>query len=160
VKRRIGSPREHQLAVARAGSGGDEAADPLSARKAADDERSRWTAFYGPAELNHLAAVILNRNGEPAKAEAMAHRALAKIPAEFQRNRALATCQLGLAQLRQGEPEQATAIAATVFAIMEGAPTAWAHAHLDRRLPPRPVPAGAANDVRPPFGRNRPARHQ
>ncbi|MYV39084.1 XRE family transcriptional regulator [Streptomyces sp. SID1328] len=90
--------------------------------KAAEDERPRWTAFYGPAELNHLAAIILNHNGEPAEAEAMAHRALAKIPAEFQRNRALATCQLGLAQLRQGEPEQATATAATVFTIMDGAP--------------------------------------
>ncbi|RRQ80198.1 transcriptional regulator [Streptomyces griseofuscus] len=91
-------------------------------QKAAEDERPRWTAFYGPAELNHLAAIILNRNGEPAEAEAMAHRALAKIPAEFQRNRALATCQLALAQLRQGEPEQATATAATVFTIMDGAP--------------------------------------
>ncbi|MFH9135070.1 XRE family transcriptional regulator [Streptomyces sp. NPDC017524] len=88
-------------------------------RKAAEDERPRWTAFYGPAELNHLAAIILNHNGEPAEAEAMAHRSLAKIPAEFQRNRALATCQLALAQLRQGEPEQATATAGTVFTIME-----------------------------------------
>ncbi|GAA2477014.1 hypothetical protein GCM10010406_11540 [Streptomyces thermolineatus] len=91
-------------------------------RKAAEDERPRWTAFYGSAELHHLAAIILNRNGEPAEAEAMAHRALAKIPAEFQRNRALATCQLALAQIRQGEPEQATATAATVFTIMDGAP--------------------------------------
>ncbi|SCF92502.1 hypothetical protein GA0115255_111415 [Streptomyces sp. Ncost-T6T-2b] len=91
-------------------------------RKAAEDERPRWTAFYGPAELNHLAAIILNHNGESAEAEAMAHRSLAKIPAEFQRNRALATCQLALAQLRQGEPEQATATAGTVFTIMEGAP--------------------------------------
>jgi hypothetical protein len=91
-------------------------------RKAAEEERPRWTAFYGPAELNHLAAIILNHNGESAEAEAMAHRALAKIPAEFQRNRALATCQLALAQLRQGEPEQATTTAATVFTIMDGAP--------------------------------------
>lgn len=91
-------------------------------RKAVEDDRPRWTAFYGPAELNHLAAVILNHNGESADAEAMAHRALAKIRADFQRNRALATCQLALAQLRQGEPEQATATAATVFQIMDGAP--------------------------------------
>ncbi|MEF9906470.1 XRE family transcriptional regulator [Streptomyces sp. P9-A2] len=90
--------------------------------KAAEDERPRWTAFYGAAELNHLAAIILNHNRESAHAEAMAHRALAKIPGEFQRNRALATCQLALAQLRQGEPEQATATAATVFTIVEGAP--------------------------------------
>ncbi|MFD3909986.1 XRE family transcriptional regulator [Streptomyces sp. NPDC058603] len=91
-------------------------------RKAVEDERPRWTAFYGPAELNHLAAVILNHNGESAGAEAMAHRALAKMPEGFQRNRALATCQLALAQLRQDEPEQATATAATVFKIMDGAP--------------------------------------
>jgi transcriptional regulator with XRE-family HTH domain len=90
--------------------------------KAAPNERPRWTAFYGPAELNHLAAIVLNHNGQSAQAEAMAHRALAKIPAEFQRNRALATCQLALAQLHQGEPEQATATAATVFTIMDGAP--------------------------------------
>ncbi|WP_343244418.1 XRE family transcriptional regulator [Streptomyces sp. SID11385] len=90
-------------------------------RKAADERRPRWTAFYGPAELNHLAAIVLNRNGQPAEAEAMAHRALAKLPTEFQRNRALITCQLASAQLHQGEPEQATATASTVFAIMEGA---------------------------------------
>ncbi|MFE0921269.1 XRE family transcriptional regulator [Streptomyces nigra] len=90
--------------------------------KAVEDERPRWTAFYGPAELNHLAAIILNGNGQSAEAEAMAHRALAKIPAEFQRNRALATCQLALAQLRQGEPEQATNTAASIFTIMDGAP--------------------------------------
>ncbi|OEJ22114.1 transcriptional regulator [Streptomyces agglomeratus] len=91
-------------------------------RKATEEERPRWTAFYGPAELNHLAAIILNGNGQSAEAEAMAHRALAKIPEGFQRNRALATCQLALAQLRQGEPEQATNTAATVFTIMDGAP--------------------------------------
>lgn len=85
-------------------------------------ERARWTAFYGTAELDHLAAIIHNYNKEPAIAEAMAHRALAKIPAEFQRNRALATCQAALAQLHQGDPEHATATAATVFTIMDGAP--------------------------------------
>lgn len=91
-------------------------------RNAVEDERPRWTAFYGQAELNHLAAIMLNQNGESANAEAMAHRALAKIPEEFQRNRALATCQLAFAQLRQGEPEQATTTAASVFTIMDGAP--------------------------------------
>ncbi|WP_432104076.1 XRE family transcriptional regulator [Streptomyces sp. bgisy091] len=90
-------------------------------RKAVEEERPRWTAFYGSAELSHLAAIILNRNGQASEAEAMAHRALAKLPPEFQRNRALATCQLALAQLRQGEPEQATNTAATVFTIMDGA---------------------------------------
>lgn len=89
--------------------------------KAGGVERPRWTAFYGPAELNHLAAIILNHNGQSAAAEAMAHRALSRIPEEFQRNRALATCQLALAQLRQGEPEQATGTATSVFTIMDGA---------------------------------------
>ncbi|OQR63362.1 transcriptional regulator [Streptomyces maremycinicus] len=109
----MGDPRAAQRALGMAQE---------SLRKAADEDRPRWTAFYGPAELNHLAAIILNRNGKSDEAEAMAHRALAKIPAEFQRNRALAACQLALAQLQQGEPEQATATASTVFDIMNGAP--------------------------------------
>lgn len=93
-----------------------------SFRKAADEERPRWTAFYGTAELNHLAAIIMNRNGRHAEAEAMAHRALGGIPPEFRRNRALATCQLASAQLHQGELEQAAQSAANVFAIMAGTP--------------------------------------
>jgi transcriptional regulator with XRE-family HTH domain len=109
----LGDPRAAKMALGAAQE---------TLRKAAEEERPRWTAFYGPAELNHLAAIILNHNGESAEAESMAHRALAKIPAEFQRNRALATCQLALAQLRQGEPEQATTTAATVFTIMDDAP--------------------------------------
>ncbi|MFC5904480.1 XRE family transcriptional regulator [Streptomyces zhihengii] len=98
------------------------AAAQESLGKADEDERPRWTAFYGASELNHLAAIILNHNGESAEAEAMAHRSLAQISPEFQRNRGLATCQLALAQLRQGELEQATTTAATVFTIMDGAP--------------------------------------
>ncbi|MGW1148275.1 XRE family transcriptional regulator [Streptomyces sp. NPDC002454] len=90
-----------------------------SLAKSQTGTRPRWTAFYGPAELDHLAAIIFNRNGEPAKAEAMAHRALARMPGSFQRNRALVTCQLALAQVRQGEPEQATETAADVFQIMQ-----------------------------------------
>ncbi|MFF8638953.1 XRE family transcriptional regulator [Streptomyces pilosus] len=90
--------------------------------RAAKGEHPRWTAFFGPAELHHLAAIIFNHNGQHAHAEAMAHRALATLPSEFRRNRALATCQLALAQLRQGEPEQATETAASVFTIMDGTP--------------------------------------
>ncbi|MFM9700142.1 helix-turn-helix domain-containing protein [Streptomyces europaeiscabiei] len=90
--------------------------------KAPEEQRPRWTAFYGKAELNHLAALILNQNRKSAEAEAMAHRALAGIPLEFRRNRALATCQLAIAQLQQEEPEQATETAASVFTIMDGTP--------------------------------------
>ncbi|MGW1728903.1 XRE family transcriptional regulator [Streptomyces sp. NPDC002306] len=109
----LGDPRAAKKAL-------DTAQDALG--RATEGDRPRWTAFHGPAEINHLAAIICNHNGECANAEAMAHRALATIPPEFQRNRALATCQLALAQLRQGEPEQATATATTVFTIMAGAP--------------------------------------
>ncbi|MET7440251.1 XRE family transcriptional regulator [Streptomyces sp. NPDC004082] len=124
----FGSMGRVRLALAHSSLGDPQAAKRAlgtaqeTLRKAVEDERPRWTAFYGPAELNHLAAIILNRNGQSAEAEAMAHRALAKIPGDFPRNRALATCQLAFAQLRQGEPEQATSTAATVFTIMDGAP--------------------------------------
>jgi tetratricopeptide (TPR) repeat protein len=88
--------------------------------KAPERERPRWTAFYGQSELDHLAAVVHYNSGSHTLAEAMAHRALARIPTAFRRNRALATAQLALAQLHQGEPEQATTTAADVFAIMDG----------------------------------------
>ncbi|MEH0521570.1 hypothetical protein QBA38_21585 [Streptomyces stelliscabiei] len=86
--------------------------------KAPERERPRWTAFYGQSELDHLAAVVHYSSGSHTLAEAMAHRALARIPTAFRRNRALATAQLAL--LHQGEPEQATATAADVFTIMDG----------------------------------------
>ncbi len=85
-------------------------------------ERPRWTAFYGQAELDHLAAVVHYNSGHHAHAEAMAYRALAKIPTAFRRNRALATAQLALAQLHQGDAEQATVTAADVFTMMGGDP--------------------------------------
>ncbi|MFE1326727.1 helix-turn-helix domain-containing protein [Streptomyces sp. NPDC058741] len=86
--------------------------------RVADRERPRWTAFYGQAELDHLAAIVQFNSGRHAHAEAMAHRALARIPMAFRRNKALATAQLALAQLHQGEAEQATASATDVFQIM------------------------------------------
>ncbi|MFJ5643030.1 helix-turn-helix domain-containing protein [Streptomyces sp. NPDC093223] len=90
--------------------------------KVDERERPRWTAFYGQAELDHLAAVVQFNSGRPTHSEAMAHRALAKIPTSFRRNKALATAQLALAQLHQGEAEQATLTASNVFAIMDGDP--------------------------------------
>lgn len=90
--------------------------------KASEGERPRWTAFYGAAEVDHLASVVHSHVGEHARAEATAHRALARIPPAFRRNRALATARLALAQLHQGDAELATATAADVFAIMDGDP--------------------------------------
>jgi transcriptional regulator with XRE-family HTH domain len=124
----FGSMGRVRVALAHATLGDSRAAErSLSAaqstlRKAEDGDHPRWTAFYGPAERDHLAAIILNHSARHAHAEAAAHQALARIPHAFRRNRALATCQLALAQLRQGEPEQATQAAASVFAIMDGSP--------------------------------------
>ncbi|AZP14732.1 XRE family transcriptional regulator [Streptomyces aquilus] len=89
---------------------------------APERERPRWTTFYCQAELDHLGAIVNHRSGRYTHAEAMAHRALAKIPPSFRRNRALATAQLALAQLHQGDSEQATATAADVFTVMAGTP--------------------------------------
>jgi hypothetical protein len=84
--------------------------------------RPRWTAFYGQAELDALAAIVHNLTGAPEHSEAISHRALAAIPRQFRRNRALATAELALAQLHQGEAEHACATASNVFTIMEGTP--------------------------------------
>lgn len=90
--------------------------------KATAENRPRWTAFYGPAELEHIAAVVCNSLGEPDRAEARAHSALAKMPEAFRRNRALVTATLAIAQLKQGEIERATTTAGNVFTIMGDAP--------------------------------------
>lgn len=84
--------------------------------------RPSWVAFYGPAELNAITAIVRDRTGDPAEAEAASHRALANIAPEFRRNRALATARLALSQLHQREVEQACSTAATVFVTMDGAP--------------------------------------
>ncbi|MFJ4337913.1 hypothetical protein [Streptomyces sp. NPDC088915] len=86
------------------------------------DPRPSWTAFYGPAELTALTAVVRNRIGDFAEAEAASHRALSAIPRQFRRNRAMATAQLALAQVRQGDVDQACASASAAFELMEGHP--------------------------------------
>ncbi|MEU5426871.1 hypothetical protein AB0H73_14875 [Streptomyces olivoreticuli] len=92
-------------------------------RKAERDiPRPSWVAFYGPAELSAITAIVRDRIGDPAAAEAASHRALASIPAQFHRNRALATTRLALAQLHQGDIEQACATASSAFDHMAGYP--------------------------------------
>ncbi|WP_409062076.1 XRE family transcriptional regulator [Streptomyces sp. SYP-A7185] len=90
--------------------------------KAHDRPRPPWVSFYGPAELHALSAVVRDRIGEHAAAEAASYRALAVLPAHFRRNRALITCRLALAQLHQGDADQACATSEEVFAFMSGAP--------------------------------------
>ncbi|GGO45802.1 hypothetical protein GCM10012287_14580 [Streptomyces daqingensis] len=87
-----------------------------------DEPRPSWIAFYGPAELLAITAIVRGRIGDAAEAEAASHRALSAIPERFRRNRALATAQLALAQLHQHDIEQACASADTAFSLMDGDP--------------------------------------
>lgn len=90
--------------------------------KAPDTNRPSWIAFYGPAELHALTAIVRDRLGDAAEAEAASHRALSVLPHPFRRNRALATSRLALAQLHQGDLDQACATTDTAFQLMRGAP--------------------------------------
>ncbi|MEU3431431.1 hypothetical protein [Streptomyces gardneri] len=87
-----------------------------------DLPRSSWIAFYGPAELFALTAIVRDRLGDAADAEAASFQALAVLPETFHRNRALTTARLSLAQLHQGDVELATVTTAKVFDEMRGAP--------------------------------------
>ena len=97
------------------------AEDALS-KAAVGIPRPSWMAFYGPAELLAITAIVRDRIGDAPEAEAASHRALAAIPEHFRRNRAQATAQLAIAQLHQGEVDQACATAEKVFALMTGDP--------------------------------------
>lgn len=81
-----------------------------------------WIAFYGPAELMAMTAIVRDRIGDSAESEAASHQALGTIPKQFRRNRALATARLALAQLHQRDIDQACSTAATVFTLMSGHP--------------------------------------
>ncbi|WP_107439869.1 hypothetical protein [Streptomyces sp. NRRL F-5065] len=86
------------------------------------EPRPSWAAFYGPAELTAMTAIVRDRIGDFAEAEAASHQALGVIPEQFRRNRALATMRLALAQLHQRDIDQSCATASTAFALMKGAP--------------------------------------
>lgn len=87
-----------------------------------DVPRPSWAAFYDGAELNALSAIVRDRLGDSAEAEAASHQALAAIPPQFQRNRALATTRLALAQLHQHDVDQACGTADEVFTLMSAYP--------------------------------------
>ncbi|MFJ6852187.1 XRE family transcriptional regulator [Streptomyces sp. NPDC091271] len=97
------------------------AEDALS-KASLEESRPSWVAFYGPAELLAITAIVRDDIGDAAGAEAASHRALAAIPKQFRRNRALATLQLALTQLHQRDIDQACGTAAKVFALMAGDP--------------------------------------
>ncbi|MFD9607187.1 XRE family transcriptional regulator [Streptomyces sp. NPDC059970] len=89
----------------------------------ADPARPRpsWIAFYGRAELHAIASIVHDRLGNSPAAEAASHHALAALPGVFARNRAFATARLALAQLHQGDLDQAAATTAGIFPLLGGA---------------------------------------
>lgn len=97
-------------------------AEDALAHAGADEPRPSWVAFYGSAELLAITAIVRDEIGDAAGAEAASHRALAAIPQQFRRNRALATLQLATAQLHQRDVDQACGTADRVFALMAGDP--------------------------------------
>ncbi|WP_459651400.1 XRE family transcriptional regulator [Kitasatospora sp. Ki12] len=98
------------------------ARDALARAEDRTTPRPSWVAFYGRAELWALHSIVHLQLSEPQLAEAFSHQALAQLPDRFTRNRAMATARLGLAQLGQGDAEQAAATGSTVFALMADAP--------------------------------------
>ncbi|MEU1554301.1 hypothetical protein ABZ517_16480 [Streptomyces scabiei] len=90
--------------------------------KASHEPRPSWIAFYGGAELTAISAIVRDRIGDSVRAEADSHKALAGIPKQFRRNRALATARLALAQLHQRDVDQACHTASHAFELMQGDP--------------------------------------
>lgn len=97
-------------------------AEEALAKAPEDTPRPTWMDFYGLAELLALTAVVRDYIGDAAGAEAASHRALAAIPQQFRRNRAMVTLQLALAQLHQRDIDQACGTTEKVFALMDGTP--------------------------------------
>ncbi|WP_367137712.1 MULTISPECIES: hypothetical protein [Streptomyces] len=71
--------------------------------------------FFTRSELEGLAGIALLRLGRPAQAECHIHRCLATLRPEQRRNRALYTAHVALAQLHQGDVEQACTTATQVL---------------------------------------------
>jgi tetratricopeptide (TPR) repeat protein len=84
------------------------------------EQRPSWMNFYDRSELDGLGALVMARIGEHDKAEAQLHRTLARLRPEYARNRAFYSAHLALAQLRQGDVEQACTTAIHVLPANNG----------------------------------------
>lgn len=80
-------------------------------RADATEQRPAWMSFFDQAELDGLAALVMARLGRHAESEARLHRTLSLLRPDLRRNRTYYTINLALAQLAQGEAEQAVATA-------------------------------------------------
>ncbi|WP_406432018.1 Tat pathway signal protein [Streptomyces sp. NBC_00631] len=76
-----------------------------------EEQRPAWMSFFDRAELEGLAALVMGRIGRHDESEARLHRTLSLLRPEFHRNRTYYSVQLALAQLAQGEADQAVATA-------------------------------------------------
>jgi hypothetical protein len=68
-------------------------------------------SFFDRAELNGLAALVMARLGRHDESEARLHQTLSLLRPDLRRNRTYYTIHLALAQLAQGEADQAVATA-------------------------------------------------
>jgi tetratricopeptide (TPR) repeat protein len=78
-------------------------------------QRPSWMGFYDWSELDGLSALVMARIGEHDQSEAYLHRTLWRLRPEYTRNRVYYSAHLALAQLRQGDVEQACATAGSVL---------------------------------------------
>ncbi|MFF7183158.1 hypothetical protein [Streptomyces sp. NPDC008121] len=83
-----------------------------------------WMSFFDRAELNGLAALVMSRLGKHAEAEARLHHTLALLRPDFSRNRWYYSMNLALAQLAQGEADEAVATALPLVPAAGEAPLA------------------------------------
>ena len=83
--------------------------------RATDEDRPAWTRFYDRAELHGLSSIVQLRLGRPDQAEYHVHNTLAGLRPALRRNRAYYTAHLAIAQVRQGELEQACHTADTLM---------------------------------------------
>lgn len=77
--------------------------------------RPAWFRFYDLAEWHGLSSIVHLRIGRPDEAEYHAHQTLAKIRPGYERNQAYYTAQLALAQVQQGDLEQACRTADVLY---------------------------------------------
>jgi hypothetical protein len=110
-----GDRKRSLLALDRAANAFDRA-DPDAPRPASMD-------FYTLGEVHGLTGITHHRLGRPDEAEYHAHRCLASLRPDQHRNRAYYTAVAAIAQLSQGDVEQATATASAVVSPPGTTPT-------------------------------------
>ncbi|MGW1039512.1 hypothetical protein [Streptomyces sp. NPDC002547] len=98
------------------------------------EQRPAWMSFFDCAELDGLGALVMARLGRHAESEARLHRTLTSLRPEFRRNRTYYTIHLALAQLAQGEADQAVATVLPLLPEKGEAPLAGRNGKLLRQF--------------------------